>query len=120
MVSVLLKKNNRRQVSAKKKISFVSIQNRMMDNYLITNFTVWKEERIMGEEVFIVIVIVVAIIIWLICRELNCWYWKINKRISQLEEMNTNLEHMNKTLEHIVSCLRETPKRQETLPPPQG
>lgn len=43
MVSVLLKKNNRRQVSAKKKISFVSIQNRMMDNYLITNFTVWKE-----------------------------------------------------------------------------
>jgi hypothetical protein len=37
-----------------------------------------------------------------------------------LEEMNTNLEHMNKTLEHIVSCLRETPKRQETLPPPQG
>jgi len=34
MVSVLLKKNNRRQVSAKKKIFFVSIQNRMMDNYL--------------------------------------------------------------------------------------
>lgn len=110
MVSVLLKKNNRRQVSAKKKISFVSIQNRMMDNYLITNFTVWKEERIMGEEVFIVIV--VAIIIWLICRELNCWYWKINKRISQLGRDEQNVGEPCLGLE-------ERGNQKTSLPPPQ-
>lgn len=83
----------------------------MMDNYLITNFTVWKEERIMGEEVFIVIV--VAIIIWLICRELNCWYWKINKRISQLEEMN-------KTLENLVSVWKKEETRRRRFLHPRG
>ena len=36
----------------------------------------------------IAIVNVISLIIFLICREIVCWYWKINKLSSQLYEQN--------------------------------
>lgn len=33
-------------------------------------------------------------IIWLLLREARCWYFKINKRIELLENINKNLEKL--------------------------
>jgi len=38
--------------------------------------------------VYIIIAIVINIIIFLICREIVCWYFKINERIGLQEETN--------------------------------
>ncbi len=40
----------------------------------------------------IIFLIIVVLIIFLLLREVNCWYWKINKRISLLEEQNQLLK----------------------------
>ena len=37
--------------------------------------------------------IVVWFIIFLILRGFNCWYWKINKIVSLLEEINKKLDN---------------------------
>ena len=42
--------------------------------------------------VLAIIVLVVAFVLFLILRELNCWYWKINQRISLMEEQNLLLK----------------------------
>jgi hypothetical protein len=34
------------------------------------------------------VIIIVTIIVFLICRELVCWYWKINKLVTLIEEQN--------------------------------
>jgi hypothetical protein len=41
---------------------------------------------------YIVIGIVVAIVVFFVCRELNCWYFKINERVSQLDEIKKSLD----------------------------
>ena len=42
-----------------------------------------------GQDIGIIIGILVGIIIiFLICRELVCWYWKINRLIALMEEQN--------------------------------
>ena len=35
--------------------------------------------------------IIGIIIVFLVCRELICWYWKINKIVALLEEQNKNI-----------------------------
>jgi hypothetical protein len=46
------------------------------------------------------------VIVFLILREVNCWYWKINKRI-ELQEMN------NKLLREILAVLKNEPVIEE-------
>ena len=51
-----------------------------------------------GQSVGIIIGILVAVIIvFLICRELICWYWKINKLVALMEEQNSLLRDVMKT-----------------------
>ena len=38
--------------------------------------------------------IVVAIVVWLIVREIMCWYWKINRAISLLESIDRKLDRL--------------------------
>ena len=33
------------------------------------------------------LVFLISVVAFFICRELLCWYWKINERISKQEEM---------------------------------
>jgi hypothetical protein len=47
-------------------------------------------------------VIVGLIIIFLICRELVCWYWKINKRITLMEEQNELLSNL---IQRVTYCM---------------
>ncbi|MGL4411703.1 MAG: hypothetical protein ACRCTF_06170 [Bacteroidales bacterium] len=42
----------------------------------------------MSDLLIAIVAIAIVIGIFLICRELVCWYWKINKHISLMEENN--------------------------------
>ena len=39
---------------------------------------------------YILIVVLVAIIIFFVCRELFCWYWKINEIRDLLKSINSS------------------------------
>ena len=38
------------------------------------------------------IILVILVVIWLIIREFNCWYWKINERNRKLDEITRYLK----------------------------
>jgi len=42
----------------------------------------------------IIISLIVLIVVFLICRELICWYFKINKRVELMEEQNELMKKM--------------------------
>ncbi|MGQ9921048.1 MAG: hypothetical protein ACUVRZ_06920 [Desulfobacca sp.] len=37
---------------------------------------------------------IAAAVVWLLLREFNCWYWKINERLALLEEIVARLERL--------------------------
>ncbi len=45
-----------------------------------------------------VITLLILVVIFLICRELVCWYWKINKAVDLLERQNVLLERIEAAL----------------------
>lgn len=47
-----------------------------------------------GMEITIIIYIVLAIVLFLILREVACWYWKINERKNLMEEQNELLKEL--------------------------
>ena len=48
----------------------------------------------MGYLPAILITIVVLVLVFLLLREVNCWYWKINKRIELMEVQNDLLRSL--------------------------
>ena len=53
--------------------------------------------------VYLIVILAVSVIIFLICREIICWYFKINQRVSQqtliidlLKDIKTSLNQSNK------------------------
>lgn len=40
-----------------------------------------------GDIIFVIVGLVVAIVVSLLLRELNCWYWKINEHVQNQEEI---------------------------------
>jgi len=46
----------------------------------------------------IIIIIVIAVVVFLICRELNCWYLKINARKDLLEQLVENQKEIIRLL----------------------
>lgn len=51
---------------------------------------------------FIGICIVVLVVVFLICREINNWYWKINERIALQKETNAYLSTACRLLNRIA------------------
>ena len=45
----------------------------------------------MNELTILFIVLAVSIIIFLICREIICWYWKINERLDIQRDIRNSL-----------------------------
>jgi hypothetical protein len=58
--------------------------------------------------------VVIGIVVFFVCRELNCWYFKMNERINQLDEIERigmllrtillpikNLSYKNKNLTKV-------------------
>ncbi len=50
------------------------------------------------------LVFLISVVAFFICRELLCWYWKINERISKQEEM---IEKLNLLTERIGEAVTE-------------
>jgi hypothetical protein len=47
-----------------------------------------------GNGIGILGIIIGAIILFFILREVNCWYWKINERVALLKGINSKLDAM--------------------------
>jgi len=47
----------------------------------------------MSDFVTLITILVVALIIFLVFRELVCWYFKINKTVELLEEIRDSLKN---------------------------
>ena len=43
--------------------------------------------------VSVLIVLLVIVAFFFICREIVCWYWKVNKIVSLLEDISGKLNH---------------------------
>lgn len=54
--------------------------------------TTQNGDIVAGDIIFVVVGLVVAIVVSLLLRELNCWYWKINERVQNQEEIIRLLE----------------------------
>ena len=42
-----------------------------------------------------------VIVITLIIREIVCWYWKINRRVANLEKISSTLDEISKKLDEL-------------------
>jgi len=40
----------------------------------------------------LLVVLLILIVLFLIAREYVCWYWKINERLSELQQIRTSLQ----------------------------
>ena len=54
----------------------------------------------MNSLMIIIISAAIGIVIFLLLREFNCWYWKINQRIQLMEEQNELLKEVLKNKEY--------------------
>lgn len=43
--------------------------------------------------------LVVCVAIFMICREIMCWYWKVNKRLEIEQQILEELRKLNVTME---------------------
>lgn len=69
---------------------------------------------------YVIITLVVIIIIFIVAREFWCWYWKINERIKQANEINKQLEEIKNLLVNenvILSNSLSNGKDKDILPP---
>jgi hypothetical protein len=76
---------------------FNSYPNRIGTHKKLTKNGETKMENL-GTSVFaLLIALTIVAVIFLVCRELMCWYWKINRTIELLEkiEANTNTNKQN-------------------------
>jgi len=46
-------------------------------------------------------ILVISVVVFLICREITCWYWKINKVILLLETIAENTSNEAKENNNI-------------------
>ena len=46
----------------------------------------------------VLVTILIVLVVFLICREILCWYWKVNKIVSLLEGIQSLLRAQGATL----------------------
>lgn len=57
------------------------------------------------------IILIITVVIFLLCRELMCWYWKINRSISNQERIIELLEILTKQGQiSVASTLKDNAK----------
>tara|TARA_B100000315_G_C14163092_1_gene400976 strand:+ start:108 stop:539 length:432 start_codon:yes stop_codon:yes gene_type:complete len=61
--------------------------------------------NVINPQMTIIAYIIITIIIFLICREFICWYWKINKRIQNNEDILDSLKGVKNELRNLNSSL---------------
>jgi hypothetical protein len=50
--------------------------------------------QFLGTYLSYLLIAVGAAVLWLLLREFNCWYWKINERLMLLEDILARLEKL--------------------------
>jgi len=45
-------------------------------------------------EGYLLIYLIVLVVVFLICREIVCWYWKIDKRLEVLKSIDNKLSYL--------------------------
>lgn len=60
----------------------------LFDNLIVTNLY------------YALFLIFIVIIIFLVTREINLWYWRINERIELLEKMANSLEFLENEIKN--------------------
>ena len=66
----------------------------------------------------VIIVICIIVLIYVLVREFNCWYWKINERNKLLEYNNKKLDDICSLLEFLIpvdSNITETGMKNEVI-----
>lgn len=65
-----------------------------------------------------VVFVLILVVIFVLTREFWCWYWKINLRIKQVEQVNENLEQIKALLIYENSTQKTTSNkdREDILP----
>lgn len=59
------------------------------------------------------ITIVLSILLFLLLREFNCWYWKINQRITILENIDKKMEKIQNTQIEILNNIKNYSNEQK-------
>lgn len=57
---------------------------------------------ILTDPITILLIIVLFVLIWLVTRELKCWYWKINEKLEAQEEQTELLKEILEELKKIT------------------
>ena len=63
--------------------------------------------EIIGSLVGLIVILLVLIGIFFLCRELLCWYWKINRMIEIVDGIGTGITGIWKKLEETNQILRQ-------------
>ncbi len=56
---------------------------------------------------YVICILIIGILLFLLIREFNCWYWKINKRINLQQRQIELLESIDKKLDDLNDNLTE-------------
>lgn len=59
---------------------------------------------------------VVWVLMFLLLREFNCWYFKVNKRVKQMDELIANQRRMIELLQDMKSSAPAAPKAPQPAP----
>lgn len=54
-----------------------------------------------------------ALVLWLISRELNCWYLKINRRVNQMDILTEKIDLLNFHLREIEKTLKKNSRSED-------
>ena len=77
---------------------------------------IYKLKILIGmDTVSLIIILVFAVIIFLLCRELNCWYLKINARKELLEQLVENQKEIISLLKgnkSVMNALEESESKE--------
>lgn len=66
----------------------------------------WYEYGTFGGGLWsLVVFFLILVVIFLVCREIVCWYWKINRAVELLERQNVLLER----IEARISATAQAP-----------
>ncbi|HCC07270.1 MAG TPA: hypothetical protein DEP72_03760 [Clostridiales bacterium] len=63
----------------------------------------------------VIIIILVIIGIILLIREIVCWYWKINKHIEIMKEINSNLGELLKVNKQQLELEKQKNKKEGNI-----
>lgn len=64
----------------------------------------------------VIIFIIILTIVFIMTREFWCWYWKINIKIKQSNQINENLEQIKELLIYENSLKKNSENTEDRLP----